>query len=329
MDFRTKVDIPAHIPCISHQDNLLLLGSCFAEHIGERLADAKFKCDINPFGILYNPASILSALQRISDGKPYTAADLFRHNEMFRSFAHHGAFASPGENETLNRINTRLETAHAQLPTINYLMITLGTSWVYRLKATGQVVSNCHKMPSGTFERTRLDVDDIVTSYTIYIEELKAINPTCKWLFTVSPVRHLKDGAHGNQLSKAILLLAIDELCDRYPGHVFYFPAYELVLDELRDYRFYADDMTHPSAVAIEYAWERFADTFFSAETRTIVNECRKIQKSLRHRPLEQASGNYMVFLKQLLSKIEELEDTYPNLNLEKEKEQCHILSNL
>lgn len=328
MYFRTIVDLPGNMPTISHQDEILLLGSCFSEHIGDYLTRAKFRCDVNPFGILYNPQSILVALQQILAGKEYTASDLFCSDGIYRSFMHHSSFASACCNEVLDRINTRIRKAHERLPDIHYLMLTLGTSWVFTSKEKGNVVSNCHKIPADAFERKRLGVEEIVSTYTSLIEDIRAINPNCKLLFTLSPIRHLKDGAHGNQLSKSILLLAVDQLQRLFPGQVFYFPAYEIVLDELRDYRFYADDMTHPSSVAVAYVWERFSTTFFSEETQSIVKECLKINKSLLHKPFDTTSEGYIVFLKQLVLKIDEIAKKYPNLDLEKEKKQCRTLSN-
>lgn len=326
MEFRTIVDIPGDLPKIFHSDEILLMGSCFSEHIGRMLVDAKFRCDVNPFGILYNPQSIRIALRQILSGKQYTEADLFFHNERYRSYMHHGLFADRDLEKALNGINKRIEHAHKTIPHLNYLLLTFGTAWVFTRKEDGEVVSNCHKMPSQIFERTRLSIDQIVTDYIRLIEEIQEINPLCKFLFTVSPIRHAKDGAHGNQLSKAILHLAIEQLQQRFPDRVVYFPAYEIVLDELRDYRFFNEDMNHPSPMAVDYVWERFSDTFFTPETRTIIKECQKIKKDLLHWPLNKDSEAYTAFLKQIVLKINVLEKKYPNLDLEKEKERCHTL---
>jgi hypothetical protein len=329
MEFRTRVDIPKNMPEISHGDEILLMGSCFSGHIGRMLVDAKFRCDVNPFGILYNPRSIRIAVRQIREKKRYTEADLFFHNECYRSYMHHGSFAGNRVEEVLEDINTRIECAHRALPRMNYMLLTFGTSWVFHLKETGQVVSNCHKMPANMFEHTRLTVKEIITDYAGLIREVREINPVCKFLFTVSPIRHAKDGAHGNQLSKAVLLLAIEELQKMFPGHVFYFPAYEIVLDELRDYRFYDEDMNHPSPMAVDYVWERFAECFFSSETQTMIKECRKIKRDLLHRPIDNNTEGYRTFLKQIVLKINEVERKYPNLDFEKEKERCHTLLNI
>lgn len=305
------------------------MGSCFAEHIGRMLVDAKFRCDVNPFGILYNPHSIRVALRQIMENKQYTEADLFFHSERYRSYMHHGLFANNDVEKVLSNINSRISEAHQSLPRLNYLLLTFGTSWVFTLKENGQIVSNCHKMPTNTFERTRMTVEEIVEDYTQLIQDIQTLNPTCKILFTVSPIRHAKDGAHGNQLSKAVLLLAIEQLQNFFPEQVLYFPAYEIVLDELRDYRFFNEDMSHPSPLAVGYVWERFSQTFFAKETLTIINECQKIKKDLLHKPINKDSGAYKAFLKQIVLKISEFEKKYPNLDLEKEKERCHTLLNL
>ena len=328
MEFRTKVDIPTNIPRISHLDEMILMGSCFSEHMGRMLVDSKFRCDVNPFGILYNPKSISTALRQILSKKQYTAADLFFHNERHRSYMHHGLFADSDQEKVLGNINQRIEEAHRSLPHSSYLLLTFGTSWVFTLKETGEVVSNCHKLPTNKFVHTRLSVDDIVSDYTDLIRDIQELNPMCKILFTVSPIRHAKNGMHGNQLSKAILLLAIERLQELFEGRVFYFPAYEIVLDELRDYRFYGDDMNHPAPMAVNYVWERFSETFFSTGTQTTIKECQKIKKDLLHKPIDKTSGAYREFLKQIVLKISEVEKKYPNLDLEKEKERCRILLN-
>lgn len=329
MEFRTHVDLPKKAPQVSHSDEILLMGSCFAEHIGNRLVDSKFQCDVNPFGILYNPRSIAIALKQIIERKCYTENDLFFYNACYRSYMHHGLFANETPEATLNAINHRIEKAHRTLPNLNYVLLTFGTSWVYTLKANGQVVSNCHKLPAATFCRSRLSVEEIVEEYTELIHALHQLNPKCKVLFTVSPVRHTKDGAHGNQLSKAVLLLAIEQLQAIFPHEVDYFPSYEIVLDELRDYRFYNDDMNHPSSLAVDYVWKQFSDTYFAAETQKIIKECEKIKKDLQHRPISRDSEGYRAFLNQIVLKISEVEGKYPNLDLEKEKERCHTLLNL
>ncbi|NDW13021.1 GSCFA domain protein [Bacteroides sp. 214] len=328
MQLTTPIELPKNLPHIAHSDNLLLLGSCFAEHIGSRLQKAKFACDVNPFGILYNPSSVYGALKRIITGKPYTVADLFCDKGYYHSYMHHGSFSANSEEEALKRINTRLLDAHKALPELEYLLITFGTSWIYTLRQTGEVVSNCHKQPASLFERRRLAVSEIVTSYKGLIEQLAEKAPNCKILFTVSPIRHIKDGLHENQLSKATLLLAIDELCTYYPKQTVYFPSYEIVIDELRDYRFYADDMLHPSSLAIDYIWQRFGNSCFSTTTKGIIKACEEIAKALAHRPFNEGSDAHKRFLEQIVLKIKQLKEKYPNLDFDNELDICHTQLN-
>lgn len=326
MDFRTIVSLPKDLAHISHSDNTLLMGSCFAEHIGRMLLNAKFHCDVNPFGILYNPQSICTALRQIMDRRVYTEVDLFLFQERYRSYMHHGVFALADAEQTLEQINARIAQAHCQLPQLNYLLLTFGTAWVYTLKESGQVVSNCHKMPASHFERTRLSVDEIVQQYTALLHDLFALNPCFRVMCTVSPIRHTKDGAHGNQLSKATLILAIERLQELFPEQILYFPAYEIVLDELRDYRFYNDDMNHPAPIAIEYIWQRFGEACFSKETQTIISECEKINRDLLHRPFNKESEAYKSFVKQLMIKIEAMARKYPYIDFAEEKKRCCTL---
>lgn len=258
MELITKVEYGKAPFKISHLSKSLLLGSCFAENIGCLMRENKFDCDVNPFGILYNPLSVSKALDDIIACKHYGPDDLFFHQECYHSYMHHGSFSATNQEIVLDTINTRLSKASQRLAQTEVLIITFGTAWVYYLQSTREVVSNCHKMPAKKFVREKLTVNDIVEIYSSLIAKLQQCSPNLRLLFTVSPIRHVKDGLHENQLSKATLLLAVDELTRRFPEQISYFPAYEIVMDELRDYRFYADDMVHPSALAIQYIWERF-----------------------------------------------------------------------
>lgn len=328
MDFRTLVELPVKELFITHQDKILLLGSCFAEHIGKLLQAGKFYCDINPFGILYNPFSVLKALDELSAGKFYKETDLFQYQGYWHSYMHHSSFSDKSAAVCLERINGRLQQASRILPQTNYLLITWGTAYVYSLKDAGQVVSNCHKLPDGKFTRRLLSVEEIVAAYGSFINILREINPRVKILFTVSPIRHVKDGLHRNQLSKSVLLLSIERLRINFPGIIYYFPSYEIMMDELRDYRFYADDMVHPSSLAIEYIWECFVKTYFNSETVTILKEWKAIIKALNHKPFHASAEQYKIFLRQNVLKIHQLKEKYPYLDVEKELEICHILLN-
>ena len=323
MNFLTPVELPSGLPLLTQSDELLLMGSCFATNMGALLADAKFRPDINPFGVLYNPLSVSAALREVAAGKIYTEEDLFFFRECWHSPMHHGDFSSPSAEEALQRINTRLQAAHARIHQLECLLLTFGTSWVY--EQTGHIVANCHKQPESVFTRRQLSVQEIVSDYTSLFSGLIARNPKLKVIFTVSPIRHVRDGMHANQLSKAILLLAIDQLQAAFPEHVFYFPAYELLLDELRDYRFYADDMVHPSPQAVRYVWEKFVQTCLSEDALEIMQESENINKALSHKPFHPESEEYKRFLGQIVLKIDRLNQKYPYLDFQNEKEICHI----
>ena len=322
MNFQTSVELPAGMPSVSHADHILLMGSCFAENIGRQLMDAGFQLDLNPFGILYNPLSVSSALREIIRNKEYNKQDLFAYKDLWHSPMHHGSFSAFTPEETLHTINSRLHHAYKKLPELNWLMVTMGTAYVYKQKESGQVVANCHQLPESHFLRYRLSVEEIVEDYTALITEMSALNPDLKWLFTVSPIRHIRDGMHANQLSKSTLLLAIDRLQQLFPERVFYFPSYEIILDELRDYRFYADDMLHPSPLAIRYLWERFSETFFSSETKQVIVSVQDIRRDLAHKPFHPESEAYQRFLGQIVLKIERLIGKYPYLDFQKETEE-------
>ncbi|KAA6330000.1 hypothetical protein EZS27_021246 [termite gut metagenome] len=330
MNLKTSVELLPTFPNINHSHQLLLIGSCFAENIGVLLTASKFHCDINPFGILYNPLSISTALRDILTEKSYTADDLFCYHGEYHSFMHHSSFSSCLPSDCLTAINTRLQGAQKEIGRLNHLLITFGTAWVYTFKATGKVAGNCHKLPDSEFERHRLEPDEIVANYVSLVDELFLRNPQLHIWFTVSPIRHIKDGMHGNQLSKATLLLAVDRLQQHFSGHVHYFPAYEIVMDELRDYRFYADDMAHLSSLAVQYIWERFASVCFSSETQQLIKECEGIRKALAHKPRRSDSEAYASFLEQIVLKIKRFTEKYPNLEVEKELEICYTrLKNL
>ncbi len=325
MNFTTPVELPANLPRLRHADRLLLLGSCFATNMGTRLADAKFSCDINPYGVLYNPLSISAALREIILGKVYGKEDLFFFRDCWHSLMHHGDFSSLSADETLEKINERIARAHERIFCSDCLLLTFGTSWVYEQKNTGRIVGNCHKLPGKEFILRRLTVDEIVSDYTSLLSGLLARNSGLKVILTVSPIRHARDGMHANQLSKATLLLAIDRLQAAFQESVFYFPAYELILDELRDYRFYAEDMVHPSDMAVQYVWERFSSACFSEETLQIIEESENIRRGLAHKPFHPDSEEYKRFLGQIVLKIDRLNGKYPYLDFQKERELCHI----
>ena len=320
MDFYTHISLPEPPFRFSYEMPILLLGSCFSENVGKRLDEAKFQVDINPFGTLYNPLSIVDALIRLESPRPFTADDLFCSGGLYHSFRHHSRFSALSVEECLEGINRRLEHSSAFLRKCGRLMITFGTSWVYRLKENGEVVANCHKLPDRLFLRERLSVSQIVTSWSDVLEKLWKACPELKVLFTVSPIRHWKDGAHGNQLSKATLLLAIDELNRMYPDNTAYFPSYEIVMDELRDYRFYAEDMIHPSGQAIDYIWERFVESELTPDAKELLKKCEEIRKAVEHRPFNPESEAYRQFILQTLLKIDRLNEKMTFFDFSKER---------
>ncbi len=310
MEFRTKVDVTPFGFGVNHRSQILSVGSCFAENIGKKLEYFRFKSDVNPCGIVYNPLSVSHTLQLLLEGRLFRTEDLIRHEGKWVSLYHHGSFSAEDSGLCLKNINTRLGLSAALLPKTDVLLLTFGTSWVYRYRENGIIAANCHKLPAAKFERFRLTVEEIVQEYQELIPRLQAHCPGVKIIFTVSPVRHWKDGAHGNQLSKAVLLLAVEELVREF-GSVYYFPSYELVLDELRDYRFYAADMLHPSPQAVDYIWEKFGEAFFSADTFALMKRIDKVNRGLLHRPFSPESEAYRRFYAALEKEINILETDY------------------
>lgn len=282
---------------LSVGDGIVSIGSCFADEMAVRLSDGGFQVEQNPFGTLYNPASVAAALERIADDREITESDLVQHDGLWHSWHHHGSFSRHTSAECLEACNTRIHQAHQALQRARLLVATFGTAWVFELRNMPSaadhrlpdvgIVSNCHKLPPSWFNRRMMSIDEIVVLWQPLMEKLSAVNPALFTIFTVSPIRHMADGAHGNQVSKATLLLAVDRLLNfnqEYPGC--YFPAYEIVLDELRDYRFYAPDMAHPSALAADIVYDRFEQSCMSPATRQQAHNNRKAAKRSRHIPL-------------------------------------------
>ena len=321
MDLQTKITITTSDFSIDYNSKLMMLGSCFAENMGNKFSYYKFDVDVNPCGIVYNPLSVANVLRLMVDGKQFGRENLRKVGEKWVSFYHHGAFSSTDPDECLYRINERLVKATEELRSLDLLVITWGTAWVYKYVRENVIVSNCHKIPSQEFERRRLSVDEIVTEYVAIINCLRKINPGLRILFTVSPIRHWKDGAHGNQLSKATLLLAIEQLQEKLE-RVYYFPAYELVLDELRDYRFYAEDMLHVSSFTVDYIWERFLYTFISPDVLGVMNQIARINKGMAHRPFDVFSEDYQRLAKKILAEIIMITRAYPMIDFSCEQEK-------
>lgn len=283
MELMTRIDIPQLEWKMKPGARVLLVGSCFADEIGEKMVRGGFDAMVNPFGTLYNPASIAVNLLRALSEKevPMLGNVVFEDVEgVWHSWLHHSSFSSVDVATVVARMNETTHRVADFLRDADVLIVTLGTAIIYRLKETGMLVANCHKQPDSLFVRERLTAYDIVDQWQMLLQLLESVNPKLKVLFTVSPIRHKRDGYHVNQISKGILLQAVDEM------GVEYFPAYEIMMDELRDYRFYADDMIHPSVQAVEYIWQRFQDTYFDNKTKDAVAKATKEWARRQHRTI-------------------------------------------
>jgi len=317
--WQTSVSIPAYSNDLQYGQSIVALGSCFAEHMGHRLAEAKFAPLVNPFGILYNPLSIVKALERMRTGYSYQAEDLIQGKELWFSFDHHGRYAAPTPEATLEHIRTDAQRGREKLQRAHWLLITFGTAHAWTYKSTGQIVANCHKQPPHLFVRQRLSVAAMVESLQSELSAWKQHNPEMQVVLTVSPVRYLRDGLIDSQRSKAALILAADQLCSALP-FVHYFPAYEIVLDELRDYRFYARDLVHPSQVTIDYVWEKWINTLLDPQQHHLLKAIEGVVSASQHRPLHPATPSHQHFLRKQLDKIAKLKDSLPFIDFSLEK---------
>jgi hypothetical protein len=310
MSFRTIFDISQNGVKIDYNSNIFLLGSCFSQNIGDKFSYYKFNTIANPFGVLYNPVSISNSIKILLDKREFSSTDLFNHNGLWSSFSHHSSFSDTDRSKVLDSINKQVVEASLFLQKTNLLIITFGTSWVYEYKDSGKVVSNCHKIPSNKFNRYKLTVNKIVEQYVEILNLLKRQNPDINILFTVSPIRHIKDGMEQNQLSKSTLIVAIHELVNMF-DNVSYFPSYEIVMDDLRDYRFYNSDMIHPSQTAIDYIWERFRDVNIDSSALSLMIDIDKINKSLSHKSFQPKSEAHQIFLRGVKAKIDKMMTSY------------------
>lgn len=315
MNFRTEINLEKSSSLMNHSDNILTIGSCFAENIAEYFKANRFNILGNPFGVLYNPISIYNALKFAIGKKEFVESDLVFHQCEWHSFYHHSAFSSHKKGKILEAINNGIIETHQFLKSTDTLIITFGTSYVYKYTANGIIVSNCHKIPQKEFEHSRLNIYETTKAILRIIEMVEIFNPKIKILLTVSPVRHWKNGAHNNQLSKANLLLAINEVIKR-KNNCSYFPSYEIVLDDLRDYRFFNSDLLHPNKMATDYVWEKFSNSICSEECLETMNEISKIVAARNHRIRNVSSEVNQKFLHVMITKINLLKNKYPHLNL-------------
>ncbi len=312
--FRTEFKIAESKTKITCKSKLMFFGSCFTENIGNKISELYLQNIINPFGILYNPASTAENLNLLISEKKFSEKDLSFYNHKWLSYNHHGKFSDKDKNKCLQNINQELSKASLAIKNTDFLFITFGTSWIYKLKENNKIVANCHKIPAKEFVRKRLTISEIVDDYTKFITKISKINPKLKIVFTVSPIRHWKDGANGNQLSKSVLLLAIEEIIKQNSNSI-YFPSYEIIMDDLRDYRFYSADMLHINDIAINYIWEKFTNTFFDKSVLEYAKKIEKINSALHHRTENKQSNKYIEFINSNIAKTKTLQTEY-NIDL-------------
>lgn len=314
MNLTTEVYIEKPQFLIDHSDNILSLGSCFSDNIANRLKKLKFNILTNPFGVLYNPISISNALSRIISKKKYTIEDIQRHNKYYFSFHHHSSFNSLDESKFLNNINSALIESFNHWEKLSTLIITFGTSFVYELNSNKEIVANCHKLPASEFNRRLLSPKETVSVYSEMFSKIKNMNPDLKIILTISPVRHLRDNAHENQISKAHLFTAVNEIISS-DNSIYYFPSYEIIMDELRDYRFYAEDMVHPSKVAEKYIFEKFSECIITKKSRQLIDDYKTILKAKEHKIMSTIPEEIGAFKKSMLKKVNSIKAKYNNID--------------
>ena len=314
MNLQTKIPLqPQKHNQIDYNSNVVLLGSCFSENIGSKFEYFKFQSVTNPFGILFHPLAIENLITRSINKDYYSEDELHFHNEQWFCLDAHSKLNNTSKQELLKNLNTQIDATHKSLVNASHVVITLGTSWVYRHSASDAVVANCHKLPQKQFLKELLSVEQITASLEAMIRFVKGINPTITFLFTVSPVRHIKDGFIENTQSKSHLLTAIHQVVEPIK-QIHYFPSYEIMMDELRDYRFYKSDMLHPNEVAVNYIWEKFQQVWINESATKTMNDVEAVQKGLQHKPFNQNSKEHQQFLESLEGKKQALKFQYPHI---------------
>ncbi len=332
MEFRLAFNPKVFTKTVHHSDKLFLVGSCFTENIGTKLKQAKFNVLENPNGILFNPVSIVKSVISYIEKKQFTEADLFYHNESWHSWEHHSRFSHPDKNTCLQMINQSQEAAHNFLKETDWVLITVGSAFAYNLAegntalwiedntiSFGQsTVANCHKIPTDKFNKVLLDAGEVTRLFKLMLSKIAAFNPGAKIIFTISPVRHLREGFVENNRSKAVLIQTIHNLVENN-DQLFYFPAYELVIDDLRDYRFYAEDMVHPNYAATNYVWEKFMATCIDDASQLVMKEVNVINAARNHKPFNPSSEAHKKFLQAHLQKALQLKEQHAYLQLDDE----------
>lgn len=313
MNFSTPIIIAELDKPIDYTSKIFALGSCFSENMGEKFSYFKFQNSFNPFGIIFNPVSIETIISRVVHQQKFTEKDIFFHNNLWQCYEVHSALSNPNKEVFLTSLNQLIESTYVQIIQSTHIIITYGTSWVYQFKSTNEVVANCHKVPQKQFSKELLSVEVIQKSIQNTIDLVQALNPKINFIFTISPVRHIKDGFVENQLSKSHLFTALHSILNTEHSklNTAYFPSYEIMMDELRDYRFYAEDMLHPSQISINYIWERFRESAISETANITMEAVENIQKGLQHRPFNPQSESHKKFEVNLQSKIATLVAQY------------------
>jgi hypothetical protein len=321
MKFHAEFDIKKLPQPVAHAQKMLLIGSCFTENIGEKLLRYKFDVLQNPNGILFNPVSVANALINYIDNRPIDTNDLFQYNEAWHSWDHHSRFSALSAEAAVEGINASTQAAHDYLKQADHVLITLGSAWTYTLtekaagQARGRVAANNHKAPADWFQRRLMTPEEVLQVLDTMMHRLFHFNPDVKIIFTISPVRHLREGAVENNRSKAVLIQAVHHLVDKF-DRLYYFPAYELVIDDLRDYRFYAEDLVHPNYAATQYVWEKFMDACMDERTKKLIAELHAIHLAYHHKAFNPGSLQHKNFLQSFHQRTTALQQTYPYLNL-------------
>jgi hypothetical protein len=312
MQFRTPIPISESVFPIDYNSKMMSLGSCFAVNMAEKFEYFKFQNSCNPFGIIFNPVSIEKLIERAVNKVFFTEKDIFFHNNLWHCFEVHSELSNPDKEVFLSSLNQLIDATHQEITESTHFQITYGTAWVYRNIESKEIVANCHKVPQKQFTKEILSVEIIQKSIKNTVELIQSLNPNCKFIFTVSPVRHIKDGFVENTLSKAHLISAIHSTDSSQLTTHNYFPSYEIMMDDLRDYRFYAEDMLHPNQVAIDYIWQRFKETSISKTAFTVMDEVEGIRKGLSHRSFNPESEGHQKFVAKLQARITKLCSEYP-----------------
>lgn len=313
--FRTLVPCTKSTAKILPSSKSLFIGSCFTQNIGQKFRENGLNICTNPFGVVYNPVSISQQLMRLSEDRPYVLADLLLHNGLYHTFDHHSRFSDVDATCALEKINEEYLRGVKALINSDFLFVTFGSAFVYSLKDSNDIVANCHKYPSKIFNKRVLEVSEIVEMFNVILTSLTTINPDLTVVFSVSPIRHLADGFVENNVSKSTLLLAVNQIVSKSNNAV-YFPAYEIVLDELRDYRFFAEDMVHPTQTAIDYIWSRVKESFMDDSITLMMSDLERINRDLAHRPFNPESEEYRKFSALLDERIIRFKSRYPEIEL-------------